>query len=806
MNKNLTKIMGHTWIHFSNKTTSKHKIIKIPILLLSLLTAAITGCSAGNGEGLDANGRPNTGGPSPTSGFNAVQEIFTSQCIRCHSGANAPQQLQLTEGISYDALVNVPSQEQSDLLLVEPGNADQSYLVQKIRGDAGITGGRMPLGGPFLSDDLIQVVVDWVNNGALPPTEEPDDPDAPNDGGISLETFRDYRTWNAIDYTITDTLNILGQAHRGNQETFSRRVFANDLAVNSTEGDYPEGSILIKEVVTYQSGTREFAEEDGLIAMVKREPGFDESSRDWEWFSIEPDFSGIAKRGPNVNGGGCSACHTLTDNEPGARDFVFVHPSEFIPVDDTTFIGYRDWALIDDSEGENPADAVDLNNTAHGADQDTSIRRVYKKQLYANPVMTGYPIGTIIVQEVLVDNVVTEVTGMVKRGADFNANNNFWEWFLIDPTTETVLTNAQGNSLRGADLSNNSCNECHSQAIPNLAKGIDYVFRHDEDPFNNNSEFVAGTQDFENYLLWDDVDYTIGSINFAIGQGHQGANDDFTRRVYENEIASTRLGDNYPQGSILIKEVTTWASGQREFSPELGLVAMVKRGGNFNVEHNGWEWFDLFPSDGSILGRGGDFRNNGCNNCHQAVADNSDEGTDYVFVHPSEFVADANAFANYRTWRQVDDRSDRNPLLGQVHGATEDGSIRRVYKKQTYATPEDAEFGYPIGTIYLKEVSVNDEVIEITAMVKRGSDFNAENQHWEWFMLNPQSTQENPQIAIIDGNPARGANLAEGRPAFCNGCHSVASTTTPANDNGSDYVFFHPQDPTHSGANTSTSE
>ena len=52
------------------------------------------------------------------------------------------------------------------LLRVDPGKPDDSYLVQKLRGSATINGGRMPLGGPFLSHDAIAGIVEWIDNGA----------------------------------------------------------------------------------------------------------------------------------------------------------------------------------------------------------------------------------------------------------------------------------------------------------------------------------------------------------------------------------------------------------------------------------------------------------------------------------------------------------------------------------------------------------------------------------------------------------------------------------------------------------------
>ena len=49
---------------------------------------------------------------------------------------------------------------------MEPGNPDDSYLVQKIEGTAAV-GGRMPLGGQPLSADTIAAIRQWITDGAL---------------------------------------------------------------------------------------------------------------------------------------------------------------------------------------------------------------------------------------------------------------------------------------------------------------------------------------------------------------------------------------------------------------------------------------------------------------------------------------------------------------------------------------------------------------------------------------------------------------------------------------------------------------
>jgi hypothetical protein len=131
----------------------------LPVLL------ALAGC-AGNGEGLDQNGEPVSGGPPPNSDFAEIQAtIFTPICTNCHIGANAPQGLRLDEANSYAMLVNVASGEVPSLLRVNPGNPDTSYIVQKLQGNNAV-GARMPFGGPYLPQDRIDLVRRWIAAGA----------------------------------------------------------------------------------------------------------------------------------------------------------------------------------------------------------------------------------------------------------------------------------------------------------------------------------------------------------------------------------------------------------------------------------------------------------------------------------------------------------------------------------------------------------------------------------------------------------------------------------------------------------------
>jgi hypothetical protein len=136
-----------------------------------LLALSILAACAGNGEGLDANGRPLVpgGGVAPLSAdFNSIQaNIFTPICSVCHVGGSAPEGLRLDAANSFNLLVGVPSTEVPSLMRVKPGDPDGSYIIQKLEGHAAV-GAQMPLGGPYLTTDTIAFIRQWITNGALP--------------------------------------------------------------------------------------------------------------------------------------------------------------------------------------------------------------------------------------------------------------------------------------------------------------------------------------------------------------------------------------------------------------------------------------------------------------------------------------------------------------------------------------------------------------------------------------------------------------------------------------------------------------
>jgi len=132
-------------------------------------TLALAACGAGSGEGLDQNGqplRPPPAGLQPT--LASIQDnVFTVTCAvsGCHGGAGAQQGLRLDPGFSAGNLINVASPRDPNLIRVIPGNPDASFIIQKLEGTQTL-GDRMPDGGPYLPQSTIDVIRQWIQDGA----------------------------------------------------------------------------------------------------------------------------------------------------------------------------------------------------------------------------------------------------------------------------------------------------------------------------------------------------------------------------------------------------------------------------------------------------------------------------------------------------------------------------------------------------------------------------------------------------------------------------------------------------------------
>lgn len=105
---------------------------------------------------------------------NIQTQIFDATCadVLCHSSQSQAGNLILTDGRSYDQLVDVTaanfSAQQAGLLRVKPGDPDNSFLVIKLTNPTLAQGAPMPSGKAPLSAAQVQLIRDWITQGAQP--------------------------------------------------------------------------------------------------------------------------------------------------------------------------------------------------------------------------------------------------------------------------------------------------------------------------------------------------------------------------------------------------------------------------------------------------------------------------------------------------------------------------------------------------------------------------------------------------------------------------------------------------------------
>lgn len=134
-------------------------------VIISLVSVLLSACTGGDGSSLPPRLPPGVIGPN----FSEIQaSIIEPNCATtgCHLGAAAPQGLRLDSANSYGMLVGVASRESSSVLRVAPGDPNNSYLIQKLEGTASV-GAQMPLGAPALEQATINVIRQWISDGAF---------------------------------------------------------------------------------------------------------------------------------------------------------------------------------------------------------------------------------------------------------------------------------------------------------------------------------------------------------------------------------------------------------------------------------------------------------------------------------------------------------------------------------------------------------------------------------------------------------------------------------------------------------------
>jgi mono/diheme cytochrome c family protein len=110
--------------------------------------------------GLLATALPQSGDKASQEIPAAVQAVFKSRCVACHTGSKPPRGLSLIPGRSA-SILGAPSAEVPSLRIVDTDDPSASYLLKKVRREAGISGKPMPP-SKALSVDELRIIEDWI--------------------------------------------------------------------------------------------------------------------------------------------------------------------------------------------------------------------------------------------------------------------------------------------------------------------------------------------------------------------------------------------------------------------------------------------------------------------------------------------------------------------------------------------------------------------------------------------------------------------------------------------------------------------
>jgi len=144
--------------------------VRTPFLSLVLLLAACGGSTtapvddgddAGNGDGREV-----LEAPSFATDVNEILQRRGCASSSCHGAPNGQDGLRLTSSAAanYAAIVGVDANSE-DYLLVDPGNAQDSYIVIRVEGRQ-TQGSSMPKGAAPLDEIDRANLRNWIDNGA----------------------------------------------------------------------------------------------------------------------------------------------------------------------------------------------------------------------------------------------------------------------------------------------------------------------------------------------------------------------------------------------------------------------------------------------------------------------------------------------------------------------------------------------------------------------------------------------------------------------------------------------------------------
>jgi hypothetical protein len=102
--------------------------------------------------------------------FETSVQPFINMACNCHQSNPLMAPFSLKKGEAYKAIVSVPSNQVTSMMLVKPGSTQESYLWHKVNGtflDVGGSGQIMPSTIP-LNETEKKIFESWILAGAKP--------------------------------------------------------------------------------------------------------------------------------------------------------------------------------------------------------------------------------------------------------------------------------------------------------------------------------------------------------------------------------------------------------------------------------------------------------------------------------------------------------------------------------------------------------------------------------------------------------------------------------------------------------------
>jgi hypothetical protein len=113
---------------------------------------------------------PEVSQEDPVSYSVHLEPLVIAHCLSCHETEEAKGKLILDPGLGYERLVGPRSTQVPEMVLVEPGDPERSYLWLKLqhRTEEGKGMPRTLTGSKRLRETELELYRRWIEGGALP--------------------------------------------------------------------------------------------------------------------------------------------------------------------------------------------------------------------------------------------------------------------------------------------------------------------------------------------------------------------------------------------------------------------------------------------------------------------------------------------------------------------------------------------------------------------------------------------------------------------------------------------------------------